>query len=816
MEQLSLFQDTKASSPSATVDLPLEKEDVSHLEERDWSMLLKILDIQKKENGVYHLHLDEENGYGSSYRPTTPVIPTILRRMQIPEDSWFDASVCSEFVVNRDILLNAAGTVHGFITKEKEWNILVVQRAASLEAAPVTSLRSLIMRGMLAGALLSRKEDLPEIKVCCSLYRPSSSACESGWRVFARSQLDNFLEQFQQYFSNWVYSQKNWTELRDSSINSLSFPYPSLRTGQNELMAAVYRTIRDSSLLFSNAPTGIGKTLAVLFPAIKSMGEGHTDKIFYLTAKTIARRVAEKALDQMRDKGLHLKSITLTAKEKICLCPGTDCDPDVCPYLVNYPERSRMAQKAASSLEAFTRPVVEDLASKYRVCPFELSLDLSLECDCIIADYNYVFDPRIYLKRYFDHPSGNYTFLIDEAHNLVDRGREMYSAALSLGSLRQLANEIAFAAEDLSHSIRRISGFLEQCSSGLGNRSGAMEEEAPLDILPLLSDAVSRADQVLQTKEYIPSREDLISFLLQGLDFLRVINEYYDDRFRTYMEKKEGDFVLKLFCLDPSHLLRQVLDKGKASVFFSATLLPISYFIRLLGGDMDSDRLLLSSPFPRENLCLMVHHGISTRYRNRGNSYDAIAACIRAVTEGKTGNYLVFFPSYRYMHEVYRRFSLMCAHIHVFQQRSEMPEREREVFLSQFSTYGMTTKVGFAVLGGIFSEGIDLTGEHLSGAVIVGVGLPQICLERDILRYYFHERDEHGYEYAYMFPGMNKVLQASGRVIRTETDRGIVLLIDDRLVSPGYRELFPDDWDPVMYVKSDKEVERIVHEFWEG
>jgi len=464
--------------------------------------------------------------------------------------------------------------------------------------------------------------------------------------------------------------------------------------------------------------------------------------------------------------------------------------------------------------DEYTRPIIEEYARKHRVCPFEFSLDLAYWADCVICDYNYVFDPRISLKRFFAE-GGDYGFLVDEAHNLPDRAREMFSAVLTKAPLLELRRAVKQERPRLAKTLGALNtymvGIRKRCEESQGGF--VVQKELPEDLLPLLWKFVKEADAWLILNEAASFSEALLELYFAVTGFLRIADNY-DECYTTYMEKAGQDVLLKLFCIDPSRLLRDKLAQGKATVFFSATLTPLDYYHEMLGGNEGDGRLQVGSPFPRTHLRVLVADNISTRYKRREATYEQVVDRINAVVGEKTGNYMVYFPSYRYMEEVFNRFALKRPDLRLICQSSAMAEQEREDFLNQFSADNVETLVGFAVLGGIFGEGIDLVGERLSGVVIVGVGLPQLCVERDIIRDYFAERKGVGFEYAYVYPGMNKVLQAAGRVIRTENDRGVVILIDERYAGGVYRQLLPVWWKPLLTARGSLDIGRALKSFW--
>lgn len=632
-------------------------------------------------------------------------------------------------------------------------------------------------------------------------------------KSYSIEQLREFFEGLIQSYYNWAKLAYNWQIERDKSIKESNFPFDKYRKGQRELAVAVYKTITSEKNIFVKAPTGTGKTISTLFPSIKAMGEGHTSKIFYLTAKTITRSVAEEAFLIMRATGLKFRVVTLTAKEKICIKEKSSCNPIDCEVAKGHFDRINNAMMdILTQEEELKRETIERYAAKHRVCPFEFSLDLTLWTDAVICDYNYAFDPRVYLKRFFTE-KGDYTFLVDEAHNLVDRAREMYSAEIFKKPVLKMKREMKEIAPKISKALGRLNTYLLSMKKLCNDKGFYVSREGDKEIYFLLRRFVSECEAYLAKNENIKMGDEFLELYFNALIFIKIC-ELYDERFVTYVENLEDDVKLKLFCLDPSYLLSEALGKGKSGVFFSATLIPLEYYRGILGGSTEDYIMSIESPFSIENRKILLADYISTRYVNRERSYRAIVDSIRNFTKCKCGNYMVFFPSYQYMNTVYELFCSEYPEIKVHIQSTSMTEEEREDFLALFVPKPEVTTIGFCVMGGIFSEGIDLKSDRLIGTVIVGVGLPQVCLERDIIRDYFNERSNEGFEYAYMFPGMNKVMQAAGRVIRSETDRGIILLIDERFSNRSYQNLFPREWFPYSRVAKADDILRHANEFW--
>ncbi len=663
--------------------------------------------------------------------------------------------------------------------------------------------------------IYSVQNNLESIRVRLTYYNIETDEIKHLVRNHTYDSLEIFFSDLIGRYRIWNELQQSWTGTRNVSIKASQFPFKEYRKGQRKLAVAVYRTIQKDLKLYCQAPTGIGKTISTLFPSVKAMGEGHAEKIFYLTAKTITRQVAEEACNLLKKDGLKLKTVTFTAKDKICFLEKRECNPDACRYAKGHFDRVNDALFAALQVEdTFTRDLIEQYAEEYTVCPFEYMLDLSLWCDCVIADYNYVFDPKVYLRRFFDDKPGDYIFLIDEAHNLVDRSREMYSAKLSKSSFLQM-KKLLDKKDKLTKSLTRVNKAMLEIRKECVGESYLVKKDQYSDLQNLLFSFSSACEEWLKNHPRAPQSEPLLNLFFEVYSYLK-ISELYDERYVTIVETNRSEVTLRLFCLDPSFLLEEAMKRGKSAILFSATLTPLQYFTSILGGGDSGKNLLLPSPFPRDNLCLLISNRISTKYKDRSSSLRPISDQIVEVVKCKTGNYIVYFPSYSYMKAVYDVFCEENPHINTIIQHSAMDEQEREEFLNLFSTDNTQSMVGFCVLGGIYSEGIDLKGDRLIGAIIVGVGLPQINLEQDIIRSYFNKINNSGFAYAYMYPGMNKVLQAAGRVIRSATDKGVVLLIDERFTNHTYRQLLPDHWAGYKTISNTAQIAEHIKPFWEG
>lgn len=682
------------------------------------------------------------------------------------------------------------------------------------------------------------QHDLEQIHVQLTYCNLDTEDIKYFRESFAFSELADWFMHLIEEYKKWADFQFAWRILRQESIAKLQFPY-EYRKGQKELAAGVYRTINRRKNLFIQAPTGVGKTISTVFPAVKAVGEELGDKIFYLTAKTITGTVAKEAFELLRSKGYQAKVIQITAKEKLCKCEEMDCNPVHCPYAKGHYDRVNDAvYNLLQKEDVFTREVLLEQAEEYMVCPFEMCLDTATWVDDIICDYNYVFDPNVYLKRFFSEGvPGDYIFLVDEAHNLVERSREMYSAALY--------KEDFLAVKKLvkPHNAKLAADF-DKCNKVLLEYKRECEKYVVYDnianlLFPLMRLA-SNLDEFLQKGPDFPERKEVVEFYLNLRNFMNIY-ELVDEHYEIYSEHEEdGRFKIKLYCVDPSLNLQERIDKGNATIFFSATLLPIQYYKNLLSTKKDNYAVYAETAFSEEQRLLLLGNDVSSKYTRRNAAeFDRIAEYVLRTARAKKGNYMVFFPSYKMMRQVYERFcrknckeslgvteweqielaeeEIPEGQVECIIQQTGMKEEEREAFLEAFSDETSKKRdkslVAFCVLGGIFGEGIDLKNEQLIGAIVVGTGLPQISNEREILMNYYDRRSGEGFDYAYRYPGMNKVLQAAGRVIRTVEDVGVIELLDDRFLQSDYRNLFPREWEQRTVCSVDT-VEGYLEDFW--
>ena len=665
------------------------------------------------------------------------------------------------------------------------------------------------------------------------------------------------------------------TTLRRTAKHAV-FPYLEVREAQQDMIRECWRDMRAGKTLFAEAPTGIGKTIATLYPAVRVWGEGRCDKIFYLTAKNATRREAFAAVQKLNEAATPIRACVITARESACICEAakegghrlsTYCNPVSCPYAKGYFDRveSVIFDLLSSGKTVFSGLDIRAAAKKWQVCPYELALDLSELCEIIICDYNYVFSPSVYLRRYFTegipHTEGHrYLFLVDEAHNLPDRARDMYSGALSLADVTtvqdilhewetRIGQDLIFSTEDVGYaeddktaprlkasSLDDLIGVLSRMSLACAEttvvdtdgvkRGVSLDRNQPVALCEATRSLSTLCDRWLRRNTAHPlyTTVDGLATALRGF---RTAADYYDRRFATFVEVEGDDVRVKLTCLDPAGILRPILQKAEARVLFSATLTPNDYFADILGGDRDSVLVNFESPFPRDHLCVAVCDGVSTRYEDRDGSCRKIMNHIAATISAKRGNYMVYFPSYAYLEKVYALFQKKYPSVKTVVQKPGMTYAEREAFIASFTPDSKELLVGFCVLGGSFSEGVDLPGRCLIGAVVVGVGIPALSSERNIMREYYDETRvttdpeeggscSEGYAYAYTYPGMNHVLQAVGRVIRRPEDYGVAVLIDDRYVTEPYLHLYPAHWEMISAVEDPVSLNEYLASFWES
>ena len=714
-----------------------------------------------------------------------------------------------------DLILRVEGRADGIFSQDDRFcidEIKGVYKNLELMEEPVLVHRA---QALCYAWIYLDEHELEKIDIQMTYAHLDTEVIKRFRETLTRAELKQWYEELTDSYHKWLAYQIEWREKRNESMKKLEFPF-EYRKGQRKMVSGIYHAISKKEQIFIQAPTGVGKTMSAVFPAVRAIGQGMAETVFYLTARTITRTVAQDAFEILRDRGLLFKVVTITAKEKLCFCDKPECDPEKCPYAKGHYDRINDAvYELWTTEQSFDRETLLRHAQKWQVCPFELSLDLAVWMDGVICDYNYVFDPNVYLKRFFgENVSGNYLFLIDEAHNLVERGREMYSASISLDDVIETRKFVKPYSQKLWKKLGKVKKQMEELKQNCGEWK--VQENAGVLPISLLS-VQGEMDQLLEEPPAQEVVDGILDFYFAVRNFLN-ISELVDDNYVVYAAFDDnGRFYLKLFCVNPAENLQKYLDKGNSTVFFSATLLPLQYYRKMLSTRSENFGMYVESPFEQKKRCLMICRDVSSKYTRRGyEEYRKIAEYIARMSWQKKGNYMVFFPSYRLMEDVYQVYQdeFSVSWVRCISQHASMTELEREEFLEEFTEETEETLVGFCVMGGIFSEGIDLIGDRLIGAAVVGTGLPQVNCEREILKGYYDEKGEQGFDYAYRYPGMNKVLQAAGRVIRTKEDTGAILLMDERFLNRDYRNLFPREWNDACTCTLGN-VEKHLQAFWD-
>ena len=619
-------------------------------------------------------------------------------------------------------------------------------------------------------------------------------------------------------------------------LSKLPFPFRTIRDGQREFITAAYRAICGGSRLLCAAPTGIGKTMSALYPAVRAVGAGKADKVFCLCAKNVTGKAAAEAAERLSRVAPELRSITIISKERSCAFSeqgfsSTRCRRG-CALVSRLGDTPYEARRDAALLRLLdggpcvSPEEVAEAAAEFSVCPYELSLDLSEYCDVVICDYNYVFDFQIRFRRYFEDVREKYVFIIDEAHNLPKRGRDTYSAQTgdrSLAAARTLIAQDFPGDAELEGALAAFSEALEEIRDAVNaEKELADGDDAAFGFfrsaeLPItLANAAASFSRTLSAKM---RDSGAVSRELERLDsalrkFVSVC-ELFDEKYTFFAQSIGGELTAYLLCLDPSELLDRAMNAAHAAVLFSATLTPLDYFADVCGC-AGAATLDLDSPYDSSNLLLCAVDSVKTTLSEREFTAEEVAELILTVAEGREGNYIAYFPSYAYLDRVVKVFRRMSDGITVLRQSPGMSRADRAAFLAEFESGGEGgTKVGFCVLGGMFSEGIDLAGKRLIGAIVVGTGMGQITSEQNILREYYDATRENGMEYAYVYPGFNNVLQAAGRVIRSENDRGVVVLIDERYGDPAIQRLFPKHWSHILFTSDPFSLAELIERFWQ-
>ncbi len=634
--------------------------------------------------------------------------------------------------------------------------------------------------------------------------------------IFEFNYLEGWFKDIIDKYYVWAKFAFDNANVRNETGKTVEFPF-EYRDGQKEIVKNVYKVINMKKDLFIQAPTGVGKTMSVVFPSVKAMSYGKAEKLFYLTAKTITGTVAAKAFDTLRKKGLHFRNIAITAKEKMCIFDRPVCNPRECERAKGHFDRVNDAVFDIINNEFdINREKILEYAKKHNVCPFEFELDISNWVDGIICDYNYAFDPSASLKRYFkEGVKDKYILLVDEAHNLVDRAREMYSEALIKEEVMAVGRIAKNVSKRLHHALEKVNKEMLALKRECDGEYRIVPQIAALELALLRLDNVMT--KFLDENRKFEDRDIFLELFFKVKSFL-CICECVDENYRICTRFRENnEFEVNLMCINPSGNLKSYMEKAVSCVFFSATLLPVNYYKELISGDVNDYAMYVESPFDAKNRLLFMGNDVTSKYTKRNDEqYERIARYIKEIVCARCGNYMVFFPSYALMNKVYQVVyeSEWSDGIKLLVQENAMKEVDREIFLRQFEGDRAETMIAFCVMGGIFSEGIDLDKDKLIGSIVVGTGLPQVCTEREIIKGYFDEMGRNGFDYSYRFPGINKVLQAAGRVIRTTEDVGVIALLDDRFTQTAYKCLFPKEWEDIKTLNIGK-VDEELRIFWQ-
>lgn len=656
------------------------------------------------------------------------------------------------------------------------------------------------------------ENNLENLTVQLRYYNLDTGKTKELSRNYTMVELRLFFYELLNMYIDWAETIINLRKEREKTVSSLEFPFNEYRQGQRKFSVAVFQTIKEGKKLFAQAPTGIGKTISVLFPAIKTLNSKNNSKIYYLTAKSSTKSIALNTVRLMWERGLNLRTTVITAKDKICFMDETKCDPDYCPYARGYYDKLNVPLKNSIKNDClYDRDYIENVGKLHEICPFELSLDLAYMSDLVICDYNYYFDPRVALQRDDVFKNNNDILLIDEAHNLEDRTRSMYSPELVKEEYYEVYKIMKSMSKKISNSLSNINKKFIEIKKSSSNPF--IFEDEPSDLINALRKFAALAEEYINDKKNENVPDELVDMYFKSTFFIK-ISEIADDSFCYYAESTNKNTMVKLFLIDPSSILKEILKKAWSAVFFSATLTPLKYFRYILGGVEEDYLLKIKSPFMESNLKLMITENLSMKYAVRNQNIEATCRYINEVVTDKKGNYMVFFPSYSFMEKTYETYEQLFDTSNIIFQVQGINEEEQTLITDKFKNE--TGVILFTVVGGIFSEGIDLPLEKLIGAVIIGTGIPMISFERNIIKNFFDNKFNSGYDFAYKYPGFNKILQSAGRVIRTENDRGVVLLIDSRLCEMSYLKLFPEHWNHYVKINSMDEIKNQMSNFWKG
>lgn len=650
------------------------------------------------------------------------------------------------------------------------------------------------------GWLMCRKLELAQINLALVYFDIVSEKETCLVETFSAAQLQPFFELHCALFLNWAEQEMVHREGRNRAAQALAFPHADFRPGQRHLAESVFKAVSTGRCLMAQAPTGIGKTVGTLFPMLKALAPQQLDKVFFLTAKTPGRKLALDAAQVILKSAdaPPLRVLEMIARDKACEHPDKACHGESCPLAQGFYDRLPAARQAASEVNLLDQDALRRIALDHGVCPYYLSQEMARWVDVVVADYNYYFDFSALLFGLAQANQWKVAVLVDEAHNLVERGRQMYSASLDQATLNAVRKT---APEPLKKPLQRVN---REWNALHDQQQGTYQayDKAPEKLLQALSScSASIGDYLNDHPQGLDST--LQGFYFDLLQFGRVA-ELFDEHFLFDISKRdlERKRQLSQLCLRnvvPARFIGPRLTAARSTVLFSATLSPRHYYADLLGTPANTVCIDVESPFDADQLQVHIVSRISTRFAHRQASVAPIVELIASQFSQRPGNYLAFFSSFDYLHQVSQSLAERYPGINLWSQSRGMAEAQRQEFLDRFTEGG--EGIGFAVLGGAFGEGIDLPGARLIGAFIATLGLAQFNPVNEQMKGRMAAIFGAGYDYTYLFPGVQKVVQAAGRVIRTQQDQGVVMLIDDRFGESKVRQLLPRWWsiEPTLF-----------------
>ena len=709
---------------------------------------------------------------------------------------------------NKNILLH--GFIDGVLNIENE---LIIEEIKSttleIEEFNPENKKEYIAQLKLYGYLYALEHNIDPIHLRLTYVSVVDYSVNKIDYICSLDDLEEFTFNVLSKYMYWLDLQQESNYNKTKTIEEIKFPFSSMRPGQRDMMKVCFQTMNTNNILYAIAPTGIGKTMATMFSSLKTLKEN--DKLFYLTAKGSGKKAPLQAIKLLSKNGLKIKTIVLTAKKKICNIQKGACTPDECPYAKGFFNKLREATiDIFEHNDIFDEETILDISEKHELCAFEFSLYLSYFCDIVIADYNYVFDPRAHLVRYFEDDTYTPKVLVDEAHNLISRSKEMYSAIISDEDLRKLRRLLTGYKPSSRTQINKAIEQIETYQELLTEKALHIKEINDIDFVIYLKHILNKCDEIFDANKKISNKDEIMDIYFKLLEYT-TIADYFGPTHRLLIKKQDDVITMEMLCLDASDFILETIEKSiKGIVFFSATLSPFEYHSNLLTKGK-GNFIELQSPFDSKKLDIIINNKVSTKYKSREASIDYIIESIEILTSSHKGNYIIFFPSYQYMNMIIE--NIVNPEYEMVIQKSNISEQERNRIIERFNDTE-NCKVGFFVMGGIFSEGLDFVGDSLNGVIIVGVGLPLYCDENNLLKDYFDNEYQNGFEYAYTYPGFTKVVQAVGRVIRSEEDKGVAILIDERFTYGKYLELMPRHWTNKKVITSSYNLKKEIINFY--